>query len=334
VVLAAATPADGAALRHTAVKACHFGCDATKQGAASVFPVSRSEFRGPPSVAGDHFSYASMEEVWNVATAEAFHTSSSFRDDLRLFASRGAMKGLFAEERFSSPSWAQYNDPVIIDAKARGILEAANEANRRRLRFILEEHIGPSAPSVAQFVGAFALLCGEGRRGMFTACDRQPPHALEVREDSNLRQTFVHASNTPASGKHAAPVSRGRLLSAQWHQDWGPPDDSFTVMLGFPPADSYAGVGVLTELVLLSHRFRMDDFRQSIVPLQPGIRYTVEEAMESDRKGWQALGVTDAYRVQPVFKLGQELLVYRDAHHLHRSPAADLIRRESIWRFQ
>eukprot|EP00966_Prymnesium_polylepis_P211275 4892555-Prymnesium_polylepis.1 len=79
-------------------------------------------------------------------------------------------------------------------------------------------------------------------------------------------------------------------------------------MLGFPPADSYAGVGVLTELVLLSHRFRMDDFRQSIVPLQPGIRYTVEEAMESDRKGWQALGVTDAYRVQPVFKLGQELL--------------------------
>lgn len=298
MVLAAATPADGAALRHTAVKACHFGCDATKQGAASVFPVSRSEFRGPPSVAGDHFSYASMEEVWNVATAEAFHTSSSFRDDLRLFASRGAMKGLFAEERFSSPSWAQYNDPVIIDAKARGILEAANEANRRRLRFILEEHIGPSAPSVAQFVGAFALLCGEGRRGMFTACDRQPPHALE------------------------------------WHQDWGPPDDSFTVMLGFPPADSYAGVGVLTELVLLSHRFRMDDFRQSIVPLQPGIRYTVEEAMESDRKGWQALGVTDAYRVQPVFKLGQELLVYRDAHHLHRSPAADLIRRESIWRFQ
>jgi hypothetical protein len=97
-----------------------------------------------------------------------------------------------------------------------------------------------------------------------------------------------------------------------------------------------AHAGMLTELVSLSHQFSMEFWRQGRFPLpelpEGQTQYSDDESRAYDRKGWQALGVTEAHRASPRFARGRELLVYRDSDHLHRSP--DGCARASIWRFQ
>ena len=59
---------------------------------------------------------------------------------------------------------------------------------------------------------------------------------------------------------------------------------------------------------------------------------------EQDRKAASDLGVSDEHIVRPRYGRGQEILVYKDAEHLHRSPRATSDpagrAREAIWRFQ
>lgn len=270
-------------------------------GEKAVFtiPKNYSKWCGP--AATSHFSYASLEDVFGTAFANEFHTSPAFRSDLCYIAP--GIKALFAVHGFESPSWKCLNDEDVSEAYFSEDWDSIVTQNRDVIQQILQGHLGENAPSPEQFVKAFADLCGEKRRGSFTALGAEPPSdALE------------------------------------WHQDWGPPDEeSFTVMLGFPPADkiNYEGVGILTELVRLSHRFNMEEFRQGVFPLShTGTDYTAEQALQADRKGLEALGISDAYRVQPVFKRGQEFVIYRDAEHLHRGPTSDVLQREACWRFQ
>mmetsp|Transcript_20469 Transcript_20469/g.38810 ORF Transcript_20469/g.38810 Transcript_20469/m.38810 type:complete len:373 (-) Transcript_20469:58-1176(-) len=270
-------------------------------GSELVFPVSsnHSEWRGSP--VSEHFSYASLEDLFNVATADAFHTSSAFREDLRNFGSTGAMHALFATEGFAKPSWALENHGTISEWHEDGSLQQMKTQGISMLKDILKKHVGRKAPSAKNFVQTFTKLCGKGCRGMFTNLGSEPPsNALE------------------------------------WHQDWSPPDEnSFTVSFGFPPADNYTGVGILTEVVRLSHKFGMEQFRQTKFPLASYYQNTTDEdCREADRKGVEALGVTDTYRIQPVFKRGQEILIYRDSDHLHRGPKQDVLWRADCWRFQ
>ena len=58
--------------------------------------------------------------------------------------------------------------------------------------------------------------------------------------------------------------------AAELHQDWDPPFTSLTVMLGFPPSDHFEGVGVLPELVALSHELRMEEMQSERFPLPAG----------------------------------------------------------------
>lgn len=266
-----------------------------------VFAISNNHSEWCGSSVSEHFSYASLEDVFNVAFADAFHTSFAFRQDLAEFGFSGAVHALFATEGFATSSWAFMNDANILEWQMDGSLQILRDKGRSMFEDMLKKHLGRDAPSAEQFILAFKKLCGEGCRGMFTPLGSQPPpNAVE------------------------------------WHQDWSPPDEnSFTVSLGFPPADNYTGVGVLTELVRLSHRFGMERFRQSKFPLTDVYQnYTAEDCAEADRKGLEELGITETYRIQPVFKRGQEILIYRDSDHLHRGPKQDVLLRADCWRFQ
>jgi len=265
----------------------------------------------------EHFRSASLEELFGAETAAAFHGSPHFRAEL--LSCQTAVKCMFATQSFAASeshhdsqrlgeSWAFANAADILGCREQGTFDAIRDSNRDQLDAVLSSNIGPTAPTAEEFVAAFVRTCGPRRRGMFTALSGAPPqNALE------------------------------------WHQDWGPPDaESHTVMLAFPPAE-YTGAdlgegeggGILTELVSLSHQFSMEIWRQKNFPLgalPEGQEYTDEESRAYDRKGWEALGVTEAHRARPHFARGQELLVYRDSDHLHRSPAS--CARASIWRFQ
>ena len=96
-------------------------------------------------------------------------------------------------------------------------------------------------------------------------------------------------------------------------------------------ADDHEGEGILTELVQLSHEFSTESLKKSE-------GYGGMSTGEQDRKAASDLGVSDEHIVRPRYGRGQEILVYKDAEHLHRSPRATSDpagrAREAIWRFQ
>ena len=103
-------------------------------------------------------------------------------------------------------------------------------------------------------------------------------------------------------------------------------------MLAFPAKGStdHEGEGILTELVQLSHEFSTESLKKSE-------GYGGMSTGEQDRKAASDLGVSDEHIVRPRYGRGQEILVYKDAEHLHRSPRATSDpagrAREAIWRF-
>jgi len=100
----------------------------------------------------------------------------------------------------------------------------------------------------------------------------------------------------------------------RWHQDHG--DDRYTVMLGFPPEDNFQGVGVFSHVVRLSHPLRRPETSQGWVAGTP-IVVRIPEPKEC--------------LLRPLYRPGQEVLVYRDSACLHSTP--DAVHREALWRF-
>mmetsp|Transcript_19066 Transcript_19066/g.53124 ORF Transcript_19066/g.53124 Transcript_19066/m.53124 type:complete len:169 (-) Transcript_19066:18-524(-) len=95
-------------------------------------------------------------------------------------------------------------------------------------------------------------------------------------------------------------------------------------MLGFPAEDRYSGPGVFSHIVKLSHPLR-----------QPGWEGEVIQFEDLTTPGGKAGGgpeeIEDEYIMRPMYRKGCEIVVYRDANHLHSSP--DYAYRESLWRF-
>ena len=191
-----------------------------------------------------------------------------------------------------------------LEQTADSTSEEDTEGCRGRLGDVLRLHVGASAPTADEFVGNISALCGD-HWGGFTSFESKepPPGALE------------------------------------WHQDWAAADMSYafdacrSVMLAFPAKGStdHEGEGILTELVQLSHEFSTESLKKSE-------GYGGMSTGEQDRKAASDLGVSDEHIVRPRYGRGQEILVYKDAEHLHRSPRATSDpagrAREAIWRFQ
>jgi hypothetical protein len=106
---------------------------------------------------------------------------------------------------------------------------------------------------------------------------------------------------------------RGRKINHSFHQDSGKPQK--TIMIGFPPADDYEGLGVFSHAVKLSHR--LEDHTQN------------HPRLWSDLKA--APLIEPCHVVKPRFVPGRrEIMVYDDRDVFHSAP--DFAHRDSIWR--
>mmetsp|Transcript_13873 Transcript_13873/g.31456 ORF Transcript_13873/g.31456 Transcript_13873/m.31456 type:complete len:89 (+) Transcript_13873:221-487(+) len=87
-------------------------------------------------------------------------------------------------------------------------------------------------------------------------------------------------------------------------------------MLGFPAEDDFEGTGVFTHFLRLSHPLRVELQGDGWVEGTPIV---------------VRLSPPERCILRPVYKPGQEVLVYRDSACLHSTP--DVVHREAIWRF-
>lgn len=100
----------------------------------------------------------------------------------------------------------------------------------------------------------------------------------------------------------------------RWHQDHG--EDQYTVMLGFPIEDGFEGEGVFSHVIRLSHPLRRPDSKNGWTEGTPiPVKFPGPEACI----------------IRPVYRAGQEVMVYRDSGCLHSTP--DVVQREALWRF-
>ena len=125
---------------------------------------------------------------------------------------------------------------------------------------------------------------------------------------------------TPCHGTLIDIASIGKQkVRHSWHQDSG--YDRYTVMLGFPSStpseDLPDGVGVFTHAVKLSHPLAQQHAEGSVIQWENYVPYEGDFDVK--------------YIARPVFKRGQELMIYRDSSHLHSAP--DASHREAVWRF-
>jgi len=121
---------------------------------------------------------------------------------------------------------------------------------------------------------------------------------------------------------------RNRKINHAWHQDAAGDYNQLTIMLGFPLQEEddndYTNnslPGVFSHLVPLTHSlFRHPE--QTVGPLSL-------EPQDFGFNGQQYL--PEFCIVRPVFKRGQEILLYHDTSTIHSAP--DVARREALWRF-
>ena len=260
-----------------------------QQPNALSVPNALAVFKGP--AANSQHDLVGIEDIFSARFAKCFHASSAFRNGL--LGCSSDVGSLFSRETPSAATTTSYDEDDC----------------RRRLSHVLAWHVGPSAPTADEFVGAFSALCGRPSFywGHFTSfVAKPPPGALE------------------------------------WHQDYAAAelasefDASRTVMFAFPAAgvggDYGDGTGIFTELVVLTHEFYSETLKtrtDSYQGLSTG---------EQDRMAAADLGVRDEHIVRPRFGRGQEILRYKDSEHLHRSPRSTSApsgrARQAIWRFQ
>jgi len=104
------------------------------------------------------------------------------------------------------------------------------------------------------------------------------------------------------------PASGRSRSNHAWHQDSGL--EQYTVMLGFPIRDHYSGVGVFSHAVKLSHVMPPPEVPGPVIIDDP---------------------IPDEFVSKPVYRKGQEIIVYKDCDHFHSAPNEFI--REGIWRF-
>ena len=283
--------------------------DETRDGAPSValageyatlaIPDALAAFKGP--AATTRYDMISLEDTFGFDFAECFHTSEEFRGGLIGCASD--VGSLFSRQTPTADAVPPYDERLCC----------------KRLEAVLKEHLGGTAPTAEDFIGAFSILCGKSFRwGCFTS--------FETRRPSSAATYF------------SKPLPVGAL---EWHQDWAAAElehmfgESRTVMFAFPAADApgdHDGIGVFTELVALTHEFSTESLKTTT----PSYRELSTD--EQDRRAAAELGVTDKHIVRPRYRRGAEILRYKDAEHLHRSPRSEGgpagLARQAIWRFQ
>jgi hypothetical protein len=257
---------------------------------APVYELSNSTTAGD-IITQNHIETFSLNDLFpNLDFSHKFATSTAFREDLRnsirqdIFDTTPTYHGmsekakaiLLLPDSSLQGSWKCQNG---------GWSRANNDDNLKRSRMnrltaVLQQHLGDGAPTGDAFMDTIGKLCG-----------RKPStHLIDI--------VGVLTRRIPHS----------------WHQDTGnSPENSKTVLLGFPPTDNYNGVGVFSHVVKLKREQFAQDGHS---PMEP-VLYKQD--------------IDDEYIVRPKFAEGQEIIAYRDVHVLHSSP--DVAYRTSVMRF-
>jgi len=196
---------------------------------------------------------------------------------------------------------------------------------RRAMRddlFVPDEGLSPERNAAMRSLSSSVHVNWfESRTGYAALSELFARHGVDVTGERFIK-TLGSLCGEPCHGTLIDIASIGKQkIRHSWHQDSG--FDRFTVMLGFPastPSEEVGlppGVGVFTHAVKLSHPLEQLNAQGTV------IQWEDFEPYEGD--------FDTRYIARPVFRRGQEIMVYRDSAHVHSAP--DVSHREAVWRF-
>ena len=226
------------------------------------------------------FEFYSLDDLFgsDIGFSQRFNTDAQFRKDLRA----AIRQDIFD----TTPFYANLSEKaasilLLPDSSLEGSWRMPETMDRmQQTTRVLKTVLGPQAPTGDEFVQAIGNLCGS----------KPTTHWIDIYGVQD------------------------RTINHSWHLDSGQsPENSKTVLLGFPPEDNYEGCGVFSHIVSLTHECLAPSNHPRMEPVL--FAGTVEEQ----------------YIVRPMYRPGRELIAYRDIDVLHSAP--DVTYRMSIMRF-
>ncbi len=226
------------------------------------------------------FDFCSLDDLfgYNLGFSEKFNSDSQFRHELRMTIRQDIFD--------TTPFYANLSEKaarvlLLPDSSLEGSWRMPETMDRmKKTTRVLQLALGDGAPTGDEFFQAIGRLCGS----------KPSTHWIDIYGVQD------------------------RKINHSWHLDFGQsPEDSKTVLLGFPPEDNYVGCGVFSHIVSLK--------QECMAPMDHPRMEPVLFAGTVDEQ----------YIVRPIYKPGQELIFYRDIDVLHSAP--DVTYRTSIMRF-
>ena len=231
-------------------------------------------------VASQPFTFMSLDDLFgaDLGFSEKFNTDKQFRVDLRT----AIRKDIFD----TTPFYANLSEKAMAclllpDSSLEGSWRMPESMNRmNQTTEILKGALGQEAPTGDELFKKIGELCGP----------KPTTHWIDIFGVQD------------------------RKISHSWHLDSGSsPENSKTVLWGFPAEDHYEGCGVFSHVVPLQNECVAPKEHPRLEPIL--FDGTVDEE----------------YIVRPKYEPGRELTMYRDIDVIHSAP--DVTYRTSIMRF-
>lgn len=226
------------------------------------------------------FQFHSLDDLFGteLGFSETFNTDTQFRQDLRMAIRQDIFDTTPLYENLSEKAASFL---LLPDSSLEGSWRMPESMDRMQLTTqVLKSKLGEKGPTGDEFMKSIGELCGM----------KPSTHFIDIFGVQD------------------------RKINHSWHLDCGrSPDDSRTVLLGFPPEDNYDGCGVFSHIISLQSEC-----------LAPMGHARNEPILFSGTTG-------DEYIVRPRYGPGREIISYRDVDVLHSAP--DVTYRTSIMRF-
>jgi hypothetical protein len=227
------------------------------------------------------FRFYSLDDLFGaeLGFSERFNTDSQFRQGLRM----SIRQDIFDTTPFYQTLSEKARSFLLLpDSSLEGSWRKSETMDRMKLTTsILKRTLGERAPTGDEFLQTIGNLCGP----------KPSTHFIDIFGVQD------------------------RKINHSWHLDSGrSPENSRTVLLGFPPEDNYVGCGVFSHIVSLQ--------RECLAP---------EGHPRNEPVLFSGTIDQEKYIVRPRYEAGRELISYRDIDVLHSAP--DVTYRTSIMRF-
>lgn len=236
-------------------------------------------------VAQPSFEFLSLDSI-HPGLSNAFNTDATFRNHIR--------EAIRLDVFHSTPAYAKLSEKaasimLLPDSSLQGSWRKPatmddNELRMKRLTKVLKEKFGDDAddvPTGDDLMHKIGALCG------------------------------------PVPSTHWIDIVgvQDRKLSHSWHLDTGlSPENSRTLLWGFPAENDFSGCGIFSHIVPLRRECHAPEGHPRMEPIL-----------------FDGGTIDEDFIVRLLYAPGKELLVYRDIDVLHSSP--DIAYRTSVMRF-